>query len=227
MWTLKTKWAGAVMLLAVICFMFADCTKEQEAAAIPMESQPAALSEEFYENAGEANLPDESASEDGTGASGTSETELESAEKAETPQTETVKEAALTPEPVKPTPAPAPAPTPPEPPKKYSVVGPDGVTYTGYEPMYIICLCGEKFTSGSAWQSHRNYYSTFRCSCGGSFPDIGPWESHAGIYDAKTYMYTGKTRAEAASEGHTLTNEDTHTAEYNAHNGWKTTGFPG
>ena len=131
------------------------------------------------------------------------------------------------------TPAPTPTPTPapastsaPAPAKQvYSVVGPDGRTYTDSSPIYIVCRCGEKFSSAAGWQAHRDWYSAYRCACGGNFSSIGGWEAHAGIYDSVTYIYTGKSYADAASEGHGLTNEHTYTSEYNAHNGWATSNF--
>ena len=119
-----------------------------------------------------------------------------------------------------PEPTPAPAPQAPQP--KYSVVGPDGQTYTSFNPIYIVCTCGGQFSSGSEWQSHHNYYAAFRCACGQSFSGVGAWESHAGIYDPATYMSTGKSYGEAAAEGHGLTNEQTHSAELTAHGGWRT-----
>ncbi|MDR3363507.1 MAG: hypothetical protein LBS91_00930 [Clostridiales Family XIII bacterium] len=112
------------------------------------------------------------------------------------------------------------------PPAKYSVIGPDGATYTGSEPVFIICRCGEQFGTGGEWQAHRDCHSAFRCSCGAVFSGVGEWEAHAGIYDPATYLYTGKTREHASHEGHTPTNESGHAEEYNSHNGWRTTGFP-
>ena len=234
MWITKSKWAGAAMLLVVICFMFADCAKE-EAGPLP-DGQEAAeaeiVSEEMKAGAAETAL------EQKTEAAVKTETSafpLQAADEGKPGQTDTVK-AAEKPEPEQTAAAPsvpsqspvsAPAPAPVEQPKKYSVVGPDGVTYTGFEPMFIICRCGEKFASGTEWQAHRDYHSAFRCSCGSAFTGIGEWEAHAGIYDPSTFMYTGKTREEASNEGHSLTNEASHTEEYNAHNGWHTTGFPG
>ena len=229
MWITKSKWAGAAILLAVICFMFADCAKEQGASLFPVEQGVMGFAGEAETAGEEAGLDSESAPESKAFEAVEMEAATESKPKAEekTQQPEPVKAVEkATPEPAGSPSTPAPSP-PPEPPKKYSVVGPDGVTYTGYEPMFIICKCGEQFASGTEWQAHRDYHSAYRCSCGGSFLDVGTWETHAGIFDAKTFMYTGKTREEASAEGHTLTNEDTHSAEYSAHNGWKTTGFPG
>ena len=121
-----------------------------------------------------------------------------------------------------PTPTPTPTPVPEPVQQKYSVVGPDGQTYTSFNPIYVVCICGQQFSSGSEWQAHHNYYAAFRCACGQSFSGVGGWEAHAGIYDPAAYMYTGKNYGDAAAEGHGLTNESTHSAELTAHGGWRT-----
>jgi len=231
MWIPKTKWAGAVMALVIICFAFVQCTGKADAEESVIEPEAVAMDEaeeiSDAETVTEDIAPEPEAienqdmetpvitesitkSEVQTPSAGTSNTTTSSTQTAPAPAS---------------APAPTPAPAPAAP--KYSIVGPDGRTYTGSEPMYIICLCGAKFGSGAEWQSHRDYYSVFRCSCGATFAGIGEWEAHAGIYDPTTWMYTGKTRAEAASEGHTLTNEGSYTSDYNAHNGWRTSNFTG
>jgi hypothetical protein len=97
--------------------------------------------------------------------------------------------------------------------------------------MSIVCKCGQRFeddansTGGQKWQEHWNYYSLYRCSCGARFTTPNEWDAHIGIYDPVTYTWTGKTLEEAAAEGHVLENRDTHTADYNAHGGWSTSGF--
>jgi hypothetical protein len=119
--------------------------------------------------------------------------------------------------------------TPPEPvqppaaaPQKYSIVGPDGLTYTSYQPIFIVCTCTAKFSSAAEWQAHHDYYAAFRCNCGQHFDTISGWEAHTGIYDPATYLYTGKNYEQAAAEGHGLTNEATHSAETTRHGGWYT-----
>ncbi len=109
----------------------------------------------------------------------------------------------------------------------YTVTGPDGRVYSGYEPVYIVCRCGELFGSGAEWQAHFDYHNAYRCSCGGVFKTIGEWEAHAGIYDPVAFIYTGKSREQASSEGHKLLNESSHTADVNTHGGWHSTGYPG
>jgi len=233
MWIPKTKWAGAVMALVIVCFAFADCTGKADAMepVIEPDTAMAAVQEESSEVNTEIEVISEepesidSNENDKTTGAETIDTseKVSSTGASNTSLPSSTQAAPSTPAPVSPAPASAPAPTPP----KYSVVGPDGRTYTGSEPLSIICICGAKFGSGAEWQTHRDYYSVFRCSCGATFTGIGDWEAHAGIYDPATWMYTGKTRAEASAEGHTLTNEGSYTSDYNAHNGWKTSNFTG
>jgi predicted nucleic acid-binding Zn-ribbon protein len=231
MWIPKTKWAAGIFALVIVIFMMADCTNEGALKFRTGETESAAdagdaITETAADTASDADVDaepegdavgDAVAIEDGEAQGADAATVSRNQSSVTEPQTAAVQTQSVS----APQSEPQPAPTTPAR-TVYTVIGPDGHTYSAYEPVYIVCLCGERFGSGAEWQAHRDWYSVFRCSCGAAFFGIGEWEAHAGIYDPQTYLYTGKSRAQASAEGHTLTNEDSFDSLYSAHNSWHT-----